>query len=529
MGTLFYNARFYTLSEPPVAEAMAVCGGRILAVGPLSEVEGFVGKDWRRVDLNGDVVLPAFHDAHLHLLGYGLSLERVCLEGITSLEECVRLVVERSRKLQPGSWVLGRGWNYNIWVESRLPTRWDLDPAVSDHPVLLSSKDGHLVWANTLAIRMAGIPEDAPDPEGGRIIRDEGGRMTGVFQERAADPLWQAVPEPDLERRTQVLLRAQEELHSRGITSVHTMEGRSCLEALQELRRRGELRLRVVIYLPQGVIAQMSELGLRSGFGDDLLRIGGIKLFADGALGGQTAALFEPYLGMEEHRGILVQEAEELKEAIRRAGESGLNVAVHAIGDRAVSVTLDAMESALPLIRKHRLRPRIEHVQLIRPDDIARMARLGVIASMQPSHAASDRLIADRYWGERCRWAYAWKDLLRAGVRLAFGSDAPVEPPDPIFGLYVALTRRDDKGQPPKGWYPEQRLTLNETLQAYTYGAALAGEMEEVIGRLERGKYADFVVLSGDPFSIPPEEIKEIRIKATFLGGHPLTDPRLEM
>ncbi|RKY00633.1 amidohydrolase [Candidatus Poribacteria bacterium] len=516
-GKLFYNARFYTLSDPPLAEAMAVCGGRVLAVGALDELKGIAGRGWERIDLGGRVALPGLHDAHLHLLGYGLSLERVDLSGAGSLEECLRLVAERGKTVPPGRWVLGRGWNYNAWAEGRLPTRWDLDRVLPDRPALLSSKDGHLVWANSLAIKLAGIPEDAPDPEGGHIVRDERGRMTGVFQERAAEPLWRAVPEPDLEERVRALLRAQGKLLEMGITCVHTMEGRECFEALQELRRRGELKLRVVIYLPQSSIDHLAALGLRSGFGDDLLRIGGVKLFADGALGGQTAALFEPYIGMGDYRGILVQEPEELEEAVRRAAEAGLSVAVHAIGDRAVSVALDAIELASSRIEANHLRPRIEHVQLIRPEDMERMARLKVIASMQPSHAVSDRPVAERYWGERCRWAYAWRSLLEAGVVLAFGSDAPVEPPDPFFGLYAAVTRRDERGEPPGGWHPEQRLTVEEAIRAYTCWAAMAGGT--ATGGLEPGRWADFALLPDDPFTAPPERLKEIKPEAVYIAG----------
>jgi len=519
MGILFHNATFYTLSQPPVAEALAVARGRIQAVGPLREVEGIVGRGWRRVDLGGRTVLPGFQDAHLHLLGFGLVLWRVRLDGAGSLAGCVRLAAEYTRGKPPGTWVVGKGWNYNSWPERRLPTRWDLDSLIPDHPVVLSSKDGHSVWANTRAIREAGVPEDALDPEGGQIVRDERGRMTGVFRERAARLIWRAVPDPSLEERTRALLRAQEELHRMGVVAVHTMEGKECLEALQELRRRGELSLRTVVYLPEDAIDPASELGVRSGFGDALLRMGGIKLFADGALGGQTAALFEPYCGMGDYRGILVQEPEELREKVVRASEAGLDVAVHAIGDRAVSLTLDALEAALPHIRKQGLRPRIEHVQLVREGDFGRMARLGIIASMQPSHAASDRPIADRYWGERCRRAYAWRSISEAGVPLAFGSDAPVEPPDPLFGLYVALTRKDEMGEPPGGWYPEQCLSLTEALRAYTSGVAFAGGTEGESGTLEPGKHADFVVLSDDPFGVPPEALREIEVEATFFNG----------
>ena len=519
MGTIFYNAKFYTLSEPPVADALAVERGRILALGSLGDVKGLVGTGWRRVDLGGRTVLPGFQDAHLHLLGFGLVLGRVRLDGARSLSECVRIVAEHARKEPPGTWIVGKGWNHNIWPEGRLPTRWDLDPVSPQNPVVLSNKDGHSVWANTRAIREAGISEDAPEPEGGVIVRDEGGRMTGVFRERAVRLIWRAVPEPSPEERVSALLRAQKELHRMGIVAVHTMEGKECLEALQELRWREELRLRTVIYIPEEAVASAYGLGVRSGFGDELLRIGGTKLFADGSLGSQTAALREPYCGMGDYRGVLVHEPEELKGRVVRASEAGLDVAVHAIGDRAVSLTLDAIEAALPHIRRYGLRPRIEHAQLVSEEDLLRMARLGVVASMQPSHAASDRPIAERYWGKRCSRAYAWRSVSDSGVTLAFGSDAPVEPPDPMFGLYVALTRRDEDGEPPSGWHPEQRLRLAEALKAYTYGAAFAGRTEKFSGTLEPGKCADFVVLSDDPFRLPPEALREVKVEATFFGG----------
>ncbi len=518
---LFVNGLIYTMDpESPRASALAVGGERILAVGG-DDLRDLAGPRTQVVDLGGRCVLPGLTDSHLHLMWFALGLQQVDLTGTTSLAEVQRRLAERAAVAPEGEWILGRGWDQEQWPDRRFPTAADLDAVAPRHPVMLTAKSGHALVANTPAMERAGVTPETPDPPGGRIVRDDAGRPTGLFLEEAMRWIQEAVPQPDATAVLRALPAALDHLARHGLTAVHDMGDLVGLEAYQRwLQETDPLPLRVVFYLPLDALEHARALRLRSGWGNDFLRLGGVKVFSDGALGPRTAAMLEPYLGEPENRGILTLEPEELRAVVRRAAEGGLALAVHAIGDRANRLVLDAL-AALPEAWRTSLRHRIEHVQLIHPDDLGRLAALGVVASMQPIHAVQDAPMADRYWGHpRCATAYAWRSLIEAGTVLAFGSDCPVEDPNPFLGIHAAVTRaRTDGYGGPDGWYPQQRISVEEAVRAYTAGAAYAAGMESRLGTLTPGKLADLVVIDRDIFAVHPSAIPDTRVLGTMVGG----------
>jgi len=536
---LLFNAHIHTLNpSQETASALLIDRGEIVAVGG----EELLNARAEKFDLGGRVVLPGLTDAHIHLQHYALSLQKIDCETST-LEECLRRVGERARSAKDGEWILGHGWNQNAWNDltpSPFPARegesasppvggtrggWPhashLDSVAPNHPVYLTAKSLHAAWANSAALKLAGITSSTPNPENGEIQRDERGQPTGVLLESAMDLVSAKIPQAGIGALADSIRAAQPILWKMGLTGVHDFDRRACFMALQELHARGELQLRVVKNIPVDDLDHAHELGLRSGFGDHRLRIGNVKAFMDGALGPRTAAMFQPYVGEPENRGILNMDGEHLFELARQAADVGLAMTVHAIGDRANHEVLDAYEQLRAYEREHgipALRHRIEHVQVLHPDDAARLAQLDVIASMQPIHATSDMFMADRYWGERSRLAYAWRTQRSHGARLAFGSDAPVESPNPFLGLHAAVTRRraDQSGE---GWIPEEKLTLREAVEAYTIGAAYAAGMESRLGILAAGVLADLIVLEKDPFASSVDELPAMQSSATMVGG----------
>lgn len=518
---LLINGRIYTMDAdlPPVS-ALAIRGDRILAVGE-EGLRDLAGPRTEVTDLKGRCVLPGLTDSHLHLTWFALGLQQVDLNRTTSLADVQARLAERVTVTPAGEWILGRGWDQEQWPDRRFPTAANLDTVAPCHPVMLTAKSGHALVANSAAMEQAGVTSETPDPPGGRIVRDEAGRPTGLFLEDAMRLIQAAVPQPDAEAVLRALPAALDHLARLGLTAVHDMGDLVALEAYRRwLQETGPLPLRIVFYLPPEALEHDRALRLRSGWGNEHLRLGGVKVFSDGALGPRTAAMLEPYQGEPHNRGILTLEPEKLRGVVRRAAESGLALAVHAIGDRANRLVLDAL-AALPEAWRTALRHRIEHVQLIHPDDIDRLAALGVVASMQPIHAVQDAPMADRYWGHpRCATAYAWRSLLDAGAVLAFGSDCPVEDPSPFLGIHAAVTRaRPDGYGGPDGWYPQQRITVKEAVRAYTWGAAYAAGTERDVGTLTPGKRADLIVLDRDIFAGHPSTIPETSVLGTMVGG----------
>jgi predicted amidohydrolase YtcJ len=516
---LLHNGIIYTLDQnQPTVPAVLIGNGRILATGSLEELEKLGIPRPDSLDLHGRTVLPGLIDAHIHLEHYAFALQKVDCE-VPSLDECLKRVRARAQLTQPGNWILGHGWNQNEWAEG-YPTAGDLDQISHQQPIYLTAKSLHAGWANSAALQLAGITRDTQDPPGGRIQRNSDGEPSGILFESAMQLINNSLPQPTAEEAAQAIQLAQSHLWAYGITGAHDFDRSRCFSALQILREKGLLRLRVTKSIPMEHLDEAVELGLRSSFGDEWLSIGSVKLFADGALGPRTAAMLQPYAGEPENTGILLIDQEELFEYGRRASEHGISMAIHAIGDRAIHEVLNAYQQLRIYEREQnisRRRHRIEHVQVIHPQDTARLAKYGIIASMQPIHAISDMDMADRYWGPRAAGAYAWKSQLEAGARLVFGSDAPVDSPNPFWGLHAAVTRQKLGRQ--AAWYSEQSVGIADALHAYTTGPAYAAGHEQIQGKLLPGFYADLIVLDQDPFKINPEDLHKLLPIKTMVGG----------
>jgi len=523
---ILHNATIYTLEDKiEMVEAIAIKDNKILAIGDFDTLCREFGHINNKIDLQGKTVIPGITDAHIHLEKYAFSIMKVDCET-ESKSECLQRIDSRIQMSNPGEWILGHGWNQNNWPEG-YGSKSDLDKISLQHPIYLTAKSLHAAWANTKALHTAGITSDTPDPQGGKIGREANGEPDGILYENAMKLVSQVIPAPSIERTAHAISQAIMKLWSYGITGAHDFDQRLCFQALQVLNENSNLKFRVIKSIPFQDLDHVISLGLRTGFGNDYLKIGCVKAFADGALGPRTAAMLSPYKGDPENRGMLLMDAEELYEHGRLAVEAGLGMAIHAIGDRANHEVLKAFTQ----IRKYerslnrpteikRLRHRIEHVQVIHPQDSPVLAQLGIIPSMQPIHATSDMLMADKYWGDRTAHAYAWKTQLNHGAILTFGSDAPVESPNPFLGLYAAVTRRKTDGFPSAhGWIPDQKLTIKEAINAYTKGAAYAASNESSQGKLIPGYFADLVVLDVDPFRCDPAQIKDIKPRATMVSG----------
>ncbi len=521
-----FNGRIYTMDpERPFVSALAVESGRIKAIGSDQEILGEFCGLMRGEDLKGKTVLPGLTDAHLHLEHYALSLQKINCETKTRAE-CIQRITDKASKVKPGEWILGHGWNQNNWEEG-FGSAADLDRAAPYNPVYLTAKSLHAAWVNTAALKQARLDDHSPDPENGILGKDEKGHLNGILFESAMDLVANSMPEITTSQVAAAIQEAQETLWRVGITGVHDFDRKRCFQAIQLLRERGELRLRILKSIPLEDMPHAAALGVHTGFGDEWIKIGPVKIFADGALGPQTAAMLNPYEGSSDKLGSLFIDSEELFEHGRFAVENGLALAVHAIGDRANHVVLDGYahlreyEHKISRHSSHSLRHRIEHVQLIHPGDAPRLAELGIIASMQPIHATSDMLMADRYWGERAKYSYAWNLQLNHGAVLAFGSDAPVESPNPFLGIHAAITRHRLDGSPSsQGWYPEQKISLQHAIEAFTTGAAYAAGWERTLGMLRKDYLADLILLEKDPFLSEPDELAEMKPIGTLIQGN---------
>lgn len=521
--TLFHNATFYTLdAQQPQATAMRVdADGRIAELGDADDLlQRHAGVP--RHDLGGALVLPGLIDAHGHLAGLGQALLTADLVGADSKAETIERLRRFAAGLPEGAWLTGRGWDQNRWPEKAFPTAADLDAAFPDRPVWLRRIDGHAGWANTAAMRLAGRDLDGDwQPEGGRILRDDEGRATGVFIDGAMALVDAAMPAPDRDLRRQALERALAHAAGHGLTGVHDAGvDLDTLALMRELADAGRLPVRIYAMADGDgpTLDWLCEHGPYAHPGGRL-QMRAVKLYADGALGSRGAALLRAYADEPGNRGLLVTPADRLRAAIGKADRCGLQIATHAIGDRANRLVLDAYAD-LPEDGRPRRRARIEHAQVVHPDDIARFAAEQVIASMQPVHATSDMSWAGARLGrQRLRGAYAWQRFAAHGTRMAFGSDFPVEDVNPFHGLYAALTRQDAEGRPDGGWLPDQRLDLAAALHGFTLGAAWAGFAEDELGNLSPGKRADFIVLDRDIRRATPGSLRETVVRSTWLDG----------
>jgi predicted amidohydrolase YtcJ len=498
--------------EPGQARAEAVLSvdNVIRAVGTLEELQALEPRA-RIVDRRGRTLTPGLTDAHIHLVGYGFSLSNVQLEGTRSVAEAVQRVRDRVGRTPSGAWVLGSGFDRSLWGLEGYPLAAWLDEIAPDHPVVMRSRDGHSMWVNTKVLETAGIHAGTPDPDGGVIVRDEGGNPTGTLLENAMNLVRRAMPSPPFEMVVDAARAGTHDLVSRGFTAVHTMalEPPEYLRAVLELEARGELPLRVWACVPHAQLENIAATGLRGNLGERV-KIAGIKFFADGALGSRTAWMLEDYIGHPGDRGVMVDSPQTILERGRWALELGFCPVVHAIGDRANHEVLNVLEQLKPLADARGIRLRLEHAQHLHPDDIARFGKLGIVASVQPIHAPGDVVNVERLLGpERAANTYAFRALLETGATLALGSDAAVATPEPILGFQAAVERQDLNGTP---WRTEQALTRLETLAGYTTGAAMAAGWEGWYGRIAPGCAADFTVWDGDPTLETARPVEALRV-----------------
>jgi predicted amidohydrolase YtcJ len=524
---LFLNGQVLTMNdEQPAAEAVAAWRGRVYAVGSNDDLEGLRSGARQVIDLDGATLMPGFIDAHTHFVSGSETLDRVRLAGVTTLDQMQRLVAEKAATVPKGEWIIGRGWDETKRTDIvALPTKEDLDAVAPDHPVYLGRADGHVGWANSLALRLAGIDAGRADPYGGRILRDESGEPTGILQETAKKLVEDILPPSDHASRTSALRRGLSEAARYGITGIHDNAPAEDIVLYQEFRERGELTLRVNTLVrgwevKQPFLEPMIAIGARSGFGDDWIKLGALKISLDGTLGSRTAAMHEPYRDDPGNTGVFRISQDELDPIVERAHRHHIQVALHAIGDAACTMALDSIERATRAYSWPDHRHRIEHEQVISERDMRRFAELGVIASLQPCHAVTDLAWAESRVGpERMKRAYAWQSFVRLGTRICIGTDWPVETLDPRVGLYESVTRRDLDGNPPGGRQPEECLTIEQTLKGYTIDAAYAEFAEDRKGSIEPGKYADFAILAQDPTRAQPDDLLTLEVLATVVEG----------
>ncbi|MBM3285135.1 MAG: amidohydrolase, partial [Candidatus Aminicenantes bacterium] len=487
-------------SEQPWAEAVAIRGEEIFSVGKSRDIRKLAGAKTEVIDLEGSLVLPGFIDSHTHFLDAGFSLLNVRLREAESREDFVARISEKALELEKGEWILNGDWDHQQFDPPELPRREWVDAVTPENPLCVNRHDGHMVLVNSLALRLAGITRNTVSPEGGEILKDPAtGEPTGILKDAAMDLVSRVIPEPSFEAKLKAADRALRHAAECGLTSVHDMADAGNFEVYQVLLKENRLTCRIFLYVPITEVDLLARLRLKTPFGTDYLKIGGLKGFVDGSLGSSTALFFEPYADNPQVAGLLYSQMFPegiMEKRIAAAEEAGLQVAVHAIGDRANAIILDIFEKVTARSGPRDRRWRIEHAQHLRPEDIARMGRLGVIASVQPYHAIDDGRWAEGKIGkERCRTTYAFRSLLDAGVRLACGSDWSVAPLNPLAGIYAAVTRRTLDGRNPEGWYPEQKISLEEALRGYTVNGAYAELAEHRKGSVEAGKLADLVVL----------------------------------
>lgn len=524
------NGRIYTVDDAhPQATALAVRGGRVLFVGSDVEAKALVGGSTRVIDLHGSTVIPGITDAHAHLLGLGNALQRVNLAGSTSYDEVIARVKAWAKDVKPGEWIQGRGWDQNRWPTREFPTHEALSRAFPNNPVVLTRIDGHALLANARAMQLARVTASTPDPVGGRIMRLRSGAPAGVFVDNAQSLIGRAIPAPTRENTRKAILAAIAEANRWGLTGIHDPgQNAETIGIYEELARAGSYNLRNYVMLSDpgepGSAAALDnpyiKRGPQSALYDGHLWIRALKLYADGALGSRGAALLAPYSDEPGNSGLLVSRPEHIEAWAELGLRRGFQVNVHAIGDRGNRIVLDAFDSALRKFPRADHRFRIEHAQVLSPQDIPRFARLGVIPSMQATHQTSDMRWAEaRVGAQRIRGAYAWRSLLKTGVVIPNGTDFPVEEVNPLLTFHAAVTRQDPTNWPAGGWYPEQKMTREEALQSMTIWPAYAGFQESMLGSLTPGKYADFVVLDRDIMQVPDTQILSTRVISTWIGG----------
>lgn len=515
------NAKIWTGNpDNPWAEALAVSGDTIVAVGTTQEIQKLTGKKTNVINAEGRLVTPGFTDSHLHFLEGGLKLASVQLRDAQTPQEFIRRIKEFAQNIEPGEWITGGNWDHENWG-GEMPTRWWLDSVTPDNPVWLNRRDGHSALANSAALKAAGITNDIEPLEGGTIVRNEKNELTGILKENAMSLISRAMPPPTENQKDKALQAAMDYVAKQGVTSVHHASADTVgLNVFERANENGLLRTRIYCAVALEQWEFLKNKIEKEGQGDSFLKVGVVKAFLDGSLGSHTAAMRRPFDDKPDDKGVFVVSPDEFYEKVKKADKAGLQVMVHAIGDSANNLLLNVYERVANENGERDRRFRTEHAQHLAPKDIPRFAKLNVIASMQPHHCIDDGQWAEKLIGhQRAKTTYAFRSLLDNGTTLAFGSDWYVAPPSPLFGIYAAVTRRTLDGKHPEGWIPEQKISIEEALKAYTVNAAYTSFDENKKGSLEIGKLADFVILEKDIFSIPPEDIADVKVDMTILGG----------
>ena len=519
------NGKVWTVNaQQPQAEAVACLNSKIVAVGSSAEIRKFAGPRTRVIDLGGKLVVPGFNDAHVHFYTGGAHIASVQLRDAKSEAELRDRIRAFAAKLPQDRWILGGDWDHENWTPARLPTRQLIDEAAGDHPVFINRLDGHMSLANTIALKLAGINRNTPDPPGGTIVRDSNGDPTGVLKDAAMGAVEKVIPAPSDDEIADAVRAAMRYAAENGVTSVQDMSAApDVFRVYQRLLKAGELTVRISGHQPLATWQRLASIGLLADFGSPYLHIGGLKGFADGSLGSTTALFFQPYLDAPNTSGLPNEEMipeTKMEKHIVDANHAGLQIAVHAIGDKANHEILNMFEEAETKNGPRDRRFRIEHAQHLLPADIPRFGKLHVIASMQPYHCIDDGRWAEKRIGpERAKTTYAFRSLLDSGAVLAFGSDWHVAPMEPIMGIYAAATRRTLDGKHPDGWIPEQKISVAEAIRAYTWGSAYASFDDKIKGTIEPGKLADMVVLSSDILTIDPATIDKVKVALTIFDG----------
>ena len=519
------NAKVWTVDgSHPEAEAVAVLGDRIVAVGSNHEVDAWRGPNTRVVDAAGKRLLPGFNDAHVHFTSGGQQLDSVQLTDATSAQEFVRRIADRAKKSSRGDWILGGDWDETKWTPAQLPTKELIDPITGDIPVAVSRYDGHMILANSAALKLAGITAQTPDPAGGVIVRDAQGNPSGALKDAASDLVFKVVPDPTHDQRRHAIERALEYAASLGVTSVqHMNPDYADIAIYAELLEEGKLTTRIYAAPLISQVDDQTKIGIRRAFGGPYLRIGALKSYADGSLGSRTAYFFDPFTDQPDNRGLLsdaMHPISLMRDRMMQGDGAGLQLCTHAIGDAGISAILDIYAQIENAHGPRDRRWRIEHAQHMAAKDFDRFAQLHVIASVQPYHAIDDGRWAEARIGhDRASRTYAFRTFMDHGVRLALGTDWDVAPLNPMLTLYAAVTRATLDGKNPNGWFPEQKLTVKETIEAYTMGSAYAEFQDQVKGSITPGKLADMVLLSDDVLTIDPVKIRDAKVLKTWVGG----------
>jgi predicted amidohydrolase YtcJ len=525
VSMVLINGNVVTLDKKtPKASAVAVRDGKIVAVGSDAQIKKLIGPETKVIDLKGKTLVPGLTDSHLHLVNLGVSLVRIDLADSKNEDDAAALVKSQAGRFT-SEWIRGRKWDQNKWPSKKFPTAESLDKVVKDRPVSLTRVDGHAIWVNSKAMELAGVDDKTQDPPGGKIIRDGAGHPTGVFLDKAMDLVAKKIPKLSRSEIEQALQGSFQQLLSFGLTTVHDAGvDPDTYEVLQSMAKEKKLPLRIYVLIDgsnKEWVTHWLDVGPQIEKENPYLTVRGFKLFADGALGSRGAALTRPYSDDPHNTGLMQYTQKEIADFSKRALKAGFQVATHAIGDKANNVVLNAYEEAFQTNTKSTdPRFRVEHAQILDPKDIGRFKKLGVIASMQGTHCTSDMpWVHDRIGVKRAEGAYAWRSLLRAGVKIANGSDAPVESANPILGYYASVTRQDVTGKPPGGWHPNQRMTPMEALRSFTLDAAYSSFEEDLKGSIEVGKLADFTVLSDNILNISNSRLPAVKADMTIVGG----------